>query len=462
MLVVLTAAASFVWWRVQVALDRRLDDDLTTQAADLRDAVRTHAGAPSAAVQSLPRGDALEQLVDARSGRVLATTPSLAGRVLLRPRDLDQTASGPVQRDLGSLLLDDDRRLRLRTVPVSDELVGVTAVRLGQRDETLRELLAQLATANLVALLLAAVVGDRLARAALAPVERYRSQAARVAGGETGVRLDVPVGADDEVTRLGHTLNQMLAAQEASAQRERRFLADASHELRTPLTLLSSRIELALRRPRSATEHEATLSSLAEDTARLAGLADQLLEVERALHPTPGSGNAATALSGAAERAQPTVHGSGRSIVAQAAATPAHVAVTDTGLDQLLVNLIDNAVRHGAGDIALDLRRTGGFVVLTVHDEGLGPPPDFLPHAVERFRRADDARTGPGSGLGLSVVHAIVVAAGGELRLCSGSRHHQYPPRVQGAMTCVHADRGTTVSAVLPERPPPPGPVGTR
>jgi two-component system OmpR family sensor kinase len=455
MLVVLTAAASFVFWRVQVALDHRLDDDLDAQVQELRDAVEAHPGDPAAALQSLPRGSALDQVVDRRTGRALAASPAVAGRLLFTGHDLTRAARGPVQRDLGNLLLDEDRRLRVRTVPLDDRLVGVTALSLGQRDETLRELLAQLTTANLSALLLTAIVGDRLARAALRPVERYRDQADRVAGGETGVRLDVPAGADDEVTRLGHTLNRMLTAQEAAAQRERRFLADASHELRTPLTLLSSRVELALRRSRSATDYEQTLRSVGQDSVRLVRLADQLLDLERALHPTaPALGDAAAALSRAAQGAHAAVQDSPRTILAHPTPTPpAPVAVSDTGLDQLLGNLIDNAVRHGAGDIALGLRSSAGFVVLTVHDDGPGPPSDFLPHAIERFRRADEARTGPGSGLGLSVVHALVVAAGGELRLCRDARHHRYPPDTDGTPPCDHSEHGTTVSAVLPEQP---------
>jgi two-component system, OmpR family, sensor kinase len=95
------------------------------------------------------------------------------------------------------------------------------------------------------------VRGYLLARAALQPVERYRTEAARIAAGATGVRLAVSDTAHDEVARLGHTLNDMLTALETALERERRFINDASHELRTPLTLLSTELEPALRRPRT-------------------------------------------------------------------------------------------------------------------------------------------------------------------------------------------------------------------
>lgn len=91
--------------------------------------------------------------------------------------------------------------------------------------------------AGLGAPLVTAVVGDRLARLALRPVERYRVQAADIIAGKTGVRLDVLPGRDDEVTRLGHQLSDTLDALEGALDTERRFVNDASHELRTPLTL---------------------------------------------------------------------------------------------------------------------------------------------------------------------------------------------------------------------------------
>ena len=106
---------------------------------------------------------------------------------------------------------------------------------------------------------LASLVGDQLARLALRPVERYRRRAAEIAAGSSHLRLEVPDERDDEVTRLGHTLNEMLAALDESLERERQFVGDASHELRTPLTLLQSRIQLARRRERSVAEHEAVL-----------------------------------------------------------------------------------------------------------------------------------------------------------------------------------------------------------
>src|SRR5262249_28790155 len=105
--------------------------------------------------------------------------------------------------------------------------------------------------------------------------------------GATGVRLDIPDGPPDEITRLGATLNAMLDAQERAAARQHEFIDDASHELRTPLTTLSAEIELALRRPRTAAEYEQTLQRLAADASQLVELAETLLTLGALGSATP-------------------------------------------------------------------------------------------------------------------------------------------------------------------------------
>ncbi|MBM0237074.1 HAMP domain-containing protein [Micromonospora sp. ATA32] len=285
MLLVLAGAGAFVYLRVQYALDLRLDEDLAAQSAQLTGLVRA-GGVPhdNRAVATAPGG--YYQILDA-GNHVLAASPGLPAGSLLTPHQLDVALRQPLRRDRGTLIPISTRPLRLYAVPLQpgatppagQPAVTVAAVRRDQRDEALRELIGQLTLANLAALAIASLVGYRLARAALAPVERYRSEAARIAGGATGVRLAVPDRSDDEVARLGRTLNDMLTALEAALDRERRFINDASHELRTPLTLLSTELELALRRPRSAAELEQTLRSAAADTAHLIALADTLLSV---------------------------------------------------------------------------------------------------------------------------------------------------------------------------------------
>ena len=101
-------------------------------------------------------------------------------------------------------------------------------------------------------------------------------------------------------------------------------------------------------------------------------------------------------------------------------------------LEQALGNLVDNALRHGAGTVRLEAEPGNGQVELRVSDEGGGFPPDFLPHAFDRFTRADDARGRGGTGLGLAIVQAIARAHGGAARAANA------------------AGRGAVVSLTLP------------
>ena len=119
------------------------------------------------------------------------------------------------------------------------------------------------------------------------------------------------------------------------------------------------------------------------------------------------------------EAFRPRAEAVGRSIEAEAVAI-----VLDADrlrLEQALGNLVDNALRHGAGAIRLDAVEHNGRVELHVRDEGPGLPPDFLPHAFERFSRADSARTSGGAGLGLALASAIAEAHGGTAHAASST-----------------------------------------
>jgi signal transduction histidine kinase len=428
MLIVLTAAGAFVYLRVQYALDLRLNEDLTAQATQLVDNIG------AGAAPAVSPGTSY-QLLDVNN-RVVAASPGLAGPSLLRP---DQTTTA-MHRGLRAVHPD-------ATPAAGTPAVAVLAVRRDQRDEALRELIAQLTLANLAALAVASLVGYRLARAALIPVERYRTEAARIAAGATGVRLAVPADSHDEVARLGHTLNTMLAALETALDRERRFVNDASHELRTPLTLLSAELELALRRPRSTAELEQTVKAAAADTADLIRLADALLTVG----VQPDQANAdevdlGPLVTDVVARYQLTADHA--RVAGHIREVPALLVRGDaTRLEQVITNLLDNAVRHGAPPITATADRTADVIRLTVHDHGPGMDPAFLPRATERFSRADTARTTPGTGLGLSLVDAIVTAHHGELRICSHGIHHRSTDRFD--VGCEHPAVGTTITMLI-------------
>ncbi|MFF2508813.1 ATP-binding protein [Streptomyces sp. NPDC058067] len=410
MSLVLTGAAGLVYWRVKTALDQQLNDDLTAYQRGLDRAVR--AGSP------LPPGPSgsLKQVLDGQ-GHVLRSSDALPRR-LLTPAELAAVAGGAtIRRDIGSLLPITSGTLRLQARRVTADgqpRIVIAALRRGHRDEALRELLAQLGLASALTLIAASYVGYRTARAALRPVERYRSGAATLADGAQNTRLDVPADRDDEITRLGHTLNHMLERLEASAERERRFVADASHELRTPLTLMRAELDVALHRPRSRGELTETLRSVDTEVQRLIDLSNALLDLEELggnAHITrfplrlPGLVEAAVAPHlRTAERA-------GRALTVEV--PDATVDADARWLQPAIGNLVDNALRHGDGTVRVTATAGGGRLRLRVADEGPGFPAEFLPRAFDRFARAEASRTSRGSGLGLAFVRAAAVAHGG-------------------------------------------------
>ncbi len=414
MTLVLTVAAGFVYWRVEFALDRQLDGDLTAYGTDVTRALSDHGPVPRG-----PAASAYQVLTP--GGRIVRASPDLRGERLLTAADLAAVGrGGTVRRDVGALLPADPAALRVRATGTRSggrPLVVVAAMGRGHRDEALRELLAQLAIAAGLTLLASSLVGYRVARAALDPVERYRRSAADLAGHTAGARLPVPADRDDELTRLGHTLNGMLDRLQAAADRERRFLADASHELRTPLTLLRAELDVALHRPRTAAELTATLTAVDAEVQRLIDLSNALLDLEE----LGGKGRVAPVLVDLADLLRSTADRH------RAAAARAHRAVTydvtaDPGtivridprwIRPALDNLVDNALRHAAGPVRITATARDGRLRLSVADRGDGFPPGFLPHAFDRFSRAAPGRTSPGSGLGLALVAAVATSHGG-------------------------------------------------
>jgi two-component system, OmpR family, sensor kinase len=408
MAVVLAATGAFLYLRLQASLDEAIHETLQTRVADVA------AGYPyPSGVVGGPDQERGWQVLSGGTG-VIHTTP-ISGPVglvspILRPEEVARAARGPLEidrREVNGL----EAQARLLAVPLegSEGYVVVVAQSLEDRDETLRGFLTTLLVVGLGALVLVSLIGYALATLALRPVESMRAEAASISADEPGRRLPLP-RARDEIRRLGETLNAMLGRLEAGFERERSFVADASHELRTPLALLQVELELAGSRPRSREELERALASAAEETERLVRLAEDLLVLARsdqgrlAVRREPVS--VAALLRDVAGRFGGRVQ-----------VDPAPNGLELTGdrarLEQALVSLVDNALRHGGGAATLRAIAENGAVELHVRDEGPGFPPTFLPHAFERFSRPDEARSGGGAGLGLALAQAIAAAHGG-------------------------------------------------
>jgi signal transduction histidine kinase len=292
--------------------------------------------------------------------------------------------------------------VRIRGGPARGRRPGAAAVAETLRvpDRELARLRALLLVAGPLALLLAAFAGHEVAGAALRPVERMRARARSIEAGDLGERLPVPP-ADDEVGRLGRTLNELLERLQVAVEREQRLVADASHELRTPLTVLRTELQLALRGERSAEELREALTGALGEAERLSRLADDLLVLARAdqgrLPLRTASVDVRALLCGrAAHHEPPPVVDAPQGLCVEA--DPDRAA-------QAIDNLLVNALRHGAGPVTLRAREADGFVELHVLDSGPGFDGAGA-HAFERF-------SGEGTGLGLAIVEAIALAHGG-------------------------------------------------
>ena len=410
MALVLAAVGALLYVRLGDSLLEQVDESLVVQAPALAALVRESEGDFDSA--QVTAEEAIVQVF--RADDPVLSYPPRDPVISVAERQRALRGAYFVTRDeLPGL--EGSWRLFVTTTVTGERFVLVVGASLEDRQEALDGLLAQLLLVGPLALVATGIAGYLLSGAALRPVEAMRRRAAEISSERAGQRLPLPE-ARDEIRRLGETLNDMLGRLEAGLARERRFVADASHELRTPLALLQTELELASRRPRSREELEQALGSAREEVERLVRLAEDLLVLARAddgrLPLAQEKHIVREVLDAVAGRYDSRAAAAGRAI---------HVAAPDdsilTGdrlrLEQALGNLVDNALRHGSGAIRLEARQIGGLLELRVSDDGAGFPPEFLPHAFERFSRADVARAGAGAGLGLAIVDAIARAHGG-------------------------------------------------
>lgn len=316
----------------------------------------------------------------------------------------------------------------------------IAALRPEQDDlQLLRQVRTTIFLAIPLALLLSIIAGFLLARRSLAPLDAIVTRTATITAASLDDRLPV-VNPHDELGRLAQIINDLLGRVGEAFRTQRQFVADASHELRTPIAIIRGEADVTLRRAeRTAQEYREALGLIHGESIRLSRIVDDLFlltRVDAAAHTARGDALRRDAvdvseLVGNAVRSVRTIadtQGVAVRTVSVFDVVPPRVQGDAQLLRRLLINLLDNALKHSppGGTITVHLAGEPGAVALTVRDEGPGIPADQRDRVFERFvhgvhdpDRAVPATesSGAGAGLGLAIAQAIAHAHGGNITL---------------------------------------------
>jgi two-component system sensor histidine kinase MprB len=300
--------------------------------------------------------------------------------------------------------------VRVYTAPLRHGQAIEVARSLDEIDSNLSQLAVILALACLGGIALGGGLGYLVSRGAVAPVQRLRGAAQRVATTHDLSRRIEVVG-EDEIAALATSFNQMLEALEGAVDAQRQLVADASHELRTPLASIRTNIEvLAHADLIGEDERREMLAEVVEQLEELTALVGDLIDLardadrERELATTVRLDLVAADVAERVTAREPTV-------TLRLDLEPTAVRAVDSQVERAISNLLDNAVKWSPPGGEIQLRVAGGE--LSVRDHGPGIAPDDLPHVFDRFYRSANARGLPGSGLGLAIVRHVVENAGG-------------------------------------------------
>lgn len=438
--VVLVAVAALVLRTTRDDLVAKVDDQLRAAAADQLDG-RFGPGGPGVGPGGAPIAEAETGPSTLWVGRIVD------GRVtvLVRPRTVRSDAAEPdlsaeaiatlVDRPGEAVTVPGSGADRFRVLAQERRAGGsfVVGATLDDVDSSVRRLAVVEVTATLLVLALLALVAFWVLRLGLRPLKRMAAAATDIAAGDLSHRVP-DADPRTEAGELGQALNRMLAHIEgafaeraASEERLRRFVADASHELRTPITTIRGYAELyrqgGLDDP---ADLDAALHRTEQEATRMGVLVDHLLllarlDQGRPLEQVPVD---LAALARDAVADARAVHGD--HAIHLDAEGEATVAGDEHHLRQVLANLLTNAVDHTPSGTTVTVAvgpdpASVGRVRLRVADDGPGMDPGLAARAFERFARGDASRsrhTG-GSGLGLSIVAAVVDAHGGAVDLAS-------------------------------------------
>lgn len=274
------------------------------------------------------------------------------------------------------------------------------------------------------------LLGYRIARHGIRPVEEIAATARRI----TSTNLRERIGAEgypSELASLAGTFNEMLDRIEQSFERISRFSADIAHDLRTPVHNIRGEAEVALARARTVDEYREVIESTLEEAVRLSELIGDLLFLARAESPLTELRrervNVGTLLNAVRDYYEASASDGGISLVADEGAESVTAELDRALMLRAVSNLVSNAIAHtpNGGKVTLAARAEGTAIRIEVSDTGAGIPAEALPRVFDRFFRVDPSRsaTSGGTGLGLAIVQSITTLHGGHAEITSQFGH---------------------------------------
>ena len=358
--------------------------------------------------------------------RVMETADRFLGEVL--PLDFAALDGHPVVE--GMVTTADGERLTymLTSLPEAErQRQGYCCIAVGLvgegRGAVVGELAPLMLSAGAVALVVASLVGFLVSRSIYRPIQRVAAASRSVARGQLQQRVDV--GGSQEAQELARSFNQMTEEVERQQTALRDFLANVSHDLQTPLTSINGFSQALMDDVVVGGERRNAYRIIEDESRRLLRLVEGLLDLSRIeagqvqVESTPV--DAASLLEHVGELF---------ALRAQELDVRLSVRTADVGdvlgdwdrLDQVLGNLVDNALRHTppGGDVELSARKESqNSVSIAVADTGVGIPEEAIPNLFDRYYKSDRPGAQGGTGLGLAIARELVRAQGGEIRVSS-------------------------------------------
>ncbi len=421
---IVTIVAIFIALRLVLGqiLYNDVDSDLPNQLNNVQAEIAVRAGADQSLLQGVAEGFPFPVVIRGVNGEVLAQN-----------READAAAMAVSDRDVASIVLengsvDSDLTIRgedfrVRSARASIALDTVYIVQVGRSTQAVTDVLRTLSLILLgggaIAAVVVLAVGYWLARRTLRPIEQMTRTAAEIEASDLKRRIAAR-GKPAEVQRLADTFDAMLGRLESAFAQQRNFVMDVSHELRTPLTALRGNLDVMLMDKSLDAEARTQLEKMSAEVGRLIRLTSNLLYLA---HAEAGREIA---------RRPVELDALCLEVIYQARTLRGDVTVrfgheeqvTVSGdrdlLKQLLLNLVDNAIKYSpdGGEVTVSLFERGDVAEIAVADQGPGIPADQLGKIFERFYRVtnDQSRTMGGAGIGLAISRWIAQAHGGDIR----------------------------------------------